>query len=213
MKTTNADKVYWHGKIVSVQPRIRLLRSFDERSHNYMGYMLRVDGTIGGEKRRFTIGIGKGAQEKHVFRVGDTVGAESCPVQDPRTETVEFYKTSKIKISGRAVRQSVEPPPWTGETPDLPTYRQRGHRRLDADTYESQCLSCIWGCRMPVEVTVDKWKPHIKEYRVETVCYGPKSCPLYVAGPAIRVPGKDGTVWEEDDRVDEETTAHRSPDE
>ncbi len=50
-------KVSWNGKIISVQPRIRLLRSFDERSHNYMGYVLYVAGEIDGQKREFSVGI------------------------------------------------------------------------------------------------------------------------------------------------------------
>ena len=31
------EKLAWKGKVVSVQPRIRLLRSFDQRNHNYLG--------------------------------------------------------------------------------------------------------------------------------------------------------------------------------
>jgi len=31
-------KISFKGIIISVQPRIRLMRSFDERSHNYLGY-------------------------------------------------------------------------------------------------------------------------------------------------------------------------------
>ena len=66
--------------MVAVQPRIRLLRSFDERSHNYLGYALRIAGTVGGEAREFTIGIGKAAQARHQFRAGDVVSGESLPV-------------------------------------------------------------------------------------------------------------------------------------
>ena len=47
------DKIFWKGRVVSVQPRIRLTRSFDQRSHNYMGYALRITGTIEGEDREF----------------------------------------------------------------------------------------------------------------------------------------------------------------
>lgn len=50
MKTrVNTEKVAWSGRIVSIQPRIRLMRSFDERSHSYLRYVLRVEGTIGDE--------------------------------------------------------------------------------------------------------------------------------------------------------------------
>lgn len=38
-------------------------------------------------------------------------------------------------------------------------YRERGHRRLDAQTYEAKCRACLWGCRMPVDMIVDPWKP------------------------------------------------------
>jgi hypothetical protein len=39
------DKVEWSGRIVAVLPRILLTRSFDQRSHSYLGYVLHVDGT------------------------------------------------------------------------------------------------------------------------------------------------------------------------
>jgi len=35
-------KVTWFGRIASIQPRIRLMRSFDERSHSYLGYVLQA---------------------------------------------------------------------------------------------------------------------------------------------------------------------------
>ena len=41
----SADKLPFDGRVVAVQPRIRLLRSFDERSHSYLGFALRVDCT------------------------------------------------------------------------------------------------------------------------------------------------------------------------
>ena len=55
------DKLTFTGKIISVQPRIRLIRSFDEISHNYLGYVLFLNGTIGEEERQFAIGVGKAA--------------------------------------------------------------------------------------------------------------------------------------------------------
>ena len=66
-----SDKLSWEGRIISVQPRIRLLRSFDERSHSYLGYSLLVEGRISGREGKFRIGIGKAAQSKNQFRVGD----------------------------------------------------------------------------------------------------------------------------------------------
>jgi hypothetical protein len=70
MTKADIEKTAWSGKVVSVQPRIRLMRSFDERSHSYLGYVLRFKGTIGDEPGEFIIAIGKAAQAKHRFQVG-----------------------------------------------------------------------------------------------------------------------------------------------
>ena len=40
------SKLAFKGIIISVQPRIRMIRSFDERSHNYLGYSLLIKGVI-----------------------------------------------------------------------------------------------------------------------------------------------------------------------
>lgn len=207
------DKMSWEGTLVSVQPRIRLMRSFDEQAHTYLGYALKVHGSIANEERDFLVGIGKAAYQKHQFRVDDRVSGQSCPVADPRTEPVEFYKTSGLRLIERAASEPSEPPPWHGVLLDLPTYRQRGHRRLDTRTYKAKCASCIWGCRMPVEIIVDHWKPENKKYRYEAFCYGPKSCPLYRAGSTRKVPGRGGMTWEEEDWVDADATSHRGEDE
>jgi len=207
------DKLSWQGRLTSVQPRIRLNRSFDERSHGYLGYALRVRGTIGDIEREFSIGIGKAAQAKHEFRAGDIVCGQSHPVQDDRLEAVEFYKTSKLKVIARAQEEHHDPPPWLGVPPILEIYRERGHRRLDARTYDARCQTCLWGCRMAVEMIIDQWKPTQRRYRFETFCYGPKSCSFYKAGPIRKVPGRKGMIWEEEDWVDEDATAHRSMDE
>ena len=212
-KDSDVTKLSWQGKLISVQPRIRLLRSFDQRSHSYLGYTLRVCGTIGNAEQEFLVGIGKGAQTKHMFRVGDAVSGLCEPVQDNRLEAVEFYKVSKLKLVERGAEAWGEPPPWLGVPPDLETYRQRGHRRLDARTYEAKCLSCIWGCRMAVEMIIDQWNPSNKKYRQETFCYGPKSCSFYRGGPTRKVPGRKGMMWEEEDWVDEDAVSHRGMDE
>ena len=96
--------------------------------------------------------------------------------------------------------------------PPLEVYRSRGHRRLAAKTYDTRRASCIWGCRMPVILILDQWNPHVRRYRFETFCYGPKSCTLYRAGPTRKVPGRRGMSWEEENWVDAEATAHRGPD-
>ncbi len=207
------EKLPWSGKIISVQPRIRLLRSFDQRSHTYLGYGLVIDGVLGIEVRQFSIGIGKAAQQRHRFKVGDGVCGASLPLADERKEPVEFYKTSKLKVLSRFAGEAGSTPPWHGVPVDLERYRWRGHRRLSARTYKRKCSNCVWGCRMPVTMIVDQWQPSQKRYRFETFCYGPKSCQIYKAGPTRTVPGRKGMTWEEEDWIDEDATSHRGEDE
>ncbi len=206
------EKVPWSGQIMGIQPRIRLMRSFDERQHSYQGYNLHMNGTCGNETGEFIIAVGKGAHEKHQFCAGMKVSGLSLTVDDTRLEDAQFYKTSGIKIEMNLNNAIPTGPPYTGVPPDLPTYRERGHRRLDAKTYGTKCLACIWGCKMPVEITVDHWKPSGKKYRFETFCYGPKSCKLYRSGPTRKVTGRQGMVWEEGNWVDEDATSHRGED-
>ena len=205
-------KVHFEGRIISVQPRIRLLRSFDQRSHSYLGYVLQIGGTMGMEKRRFHLAVGKGTHSKQRFQVGQKISGACEPVADTRQETAEFYKASNLETLNELGDLNIKPPPWLGVPQDLQVYRERRHRRLSSQTYEKYCTSCIWGCRMPVEMIIDQWNPNVKQYRQETFCYGPKSCSVYEAGPIRKVPGRKGMVWEEEDWVDGEETAHRGPD-
>jgi len=207
------DKVPWEGEVLSVQPRIRLLRSFDERSHSYLGYVLLIRGTLNGEDREFSVGVGKAAQARHGFRAGDRVAGVGSPVADPRKETADLYRVSGFQLLDRKPEGDRHGPPFLGVPPELEVYRERGHRRLSATTYRSRCWSCLWGCEMPVEMIIDQWNPSKKQYRTETFCYGPKSCPFYRPGPTRKVPGRRGMTWEEEDWVDEEATAHRGPEE
>ena len=133
--------------LLSVQPRIRLTRSFDQRSHSYLGYSLKVRGRVGSEAREFLVGVGQGAHTRHHFRTGNAVSGDALPIPDARLETVEFYKVSKLKVGLPEAED--EPPP-------LAVYRERGHRRLAARTFQEKCWSCIWGCQMPVEMIDDR---------------------------------------------------------
>jgi hypothetical protein len=205
-------RMEWSGQIISIQPRIRLSRSFDERFHSYLGYCLILEGKIGEEEQVFSIGIGKVTQKKHLFRIGDEVSGVAVPVADPRLEAVDFYRASKLKLKGRIDAPVKNSPPWHGVPPDLETYRWRRHRRLSARTYTIKCASCIWGCKMPVEMMIDPWNPTFR-YRSETFCYGPKSCKHYKSGPERVVPGRKGMKWVEEDWIDEQETEHRTMDE
>jgi hypothetical protein len=207
------DKVEWTGTVTAVQPRIRLTRSFDQRSHTYLGYLLQMTGRLGGESCQFRVAIGSGAQQTHQFRVGDEVQAAGVLVADPRLEIADVYKVSKLKLIQRGADSSASTPPWQGVPPSLKIYRARGHRRLSVTTYDSKCSSCLWGCAMPVEMIVDQWNPEQRRYRTQTFCYGPLSCPSYKPGPTRNVPGRHGMSYEEQDWVDQDATAHRGPDE
>lgn len=205
-------KIPFQGRLLSVQPRIRLTRSFDQRYHNYLGYCLTLQGTVGEETRTFSIGIGKSAQEKFAFQAGDSLQGLCETVLDANLEFAEFYKVSKLKKTSSG-HETGSPPPWEGIPPTLETYRARGSRRLEALAYKTHCTTCIWGCNMPVEIIIDQWNPKDKIYRTETFCYGPLSCRYYTAGPTREVPGRKGMVYEEDASLDVDETKHRDMDE
>ena len=149
---------------------------------------------------------------KHRFQAGNVLSGDALPVTDPRPETVEFYQVTGLKVAPPQTLQAPLPP-WHGVAPALAVYRERGHRRLAARTFAAKCTSCIWGCRMPVEMIIDQWDTGRRRYRVETFCYGPRACPLYQAGPPLAVPGRRGMVYTEENWVDHDPTAHRRPDE
>jgi hypothetical protein len=79
-----------------------------------------------------------------------------------------------LKVAVRKVAEETPPPPWRGVAPPLSVYRERGHRRLAARTYEEKCTTCLWGCQMAVEMIIDQWNPSKRRYRTETFCYGPR---------------------------------------
>jgi hypothetical protein len=207
------EKIPWSGRLTSVQPHIRLTRSFDQLSHTYQGYVLGVQGAIGEDQREFSVAIGEGAHAQHQLQVGDSVSGLGVAIADPRLETAELYRVSKLRVIQRGKDSLPSIAPWHGVPPDLPTYRERGHRRLATRAYDDKCRSCIWGCRMAVEMIIDHWNPSQVRYRTETFCYGPLSCPIYKSGPRRKVPGRKGMSWEEPDWVDEDATSHRGPDE
>jgi hypothetical protein len=208
-----SEKTSFSGLIISIQPRIRLTRSFDQRSHTYLGYVLLVRGSGGAAERDVLVAIGAGTQRDHRLRAGDSVSGMALAVSERQNEIARLYKVSGLEVLERGASAAASGPPWQDVPPPLPIYRERGHRRLDANTYERKCTACMWGCRMPVEMIVDQWKPEVRRYREETFCYGPLSCSVYRAGPRRSVPGRRGMTWIEDDWVDDEEVAHRAPDE
>jgi hypothetical protein len=207
------SKLSFSGTITSIQPRIRLTRSFDEASHTYLGYAIKIAGIIDNQETTFSIGIGKAAQAKFSFKVNDVISGGCLPVLNPDMEPVDYYKVSKLAKAAEGTQGSILAP-WELVAPELEVYRERGHRRLAARTYDSKCSSCMWGVRMPVEIIVDNWNPRGKrKYRFETFCYGPLNCKLYKAGPNRKVEGRKGMIYVEEDWVDEEAVSHREMDE
>ncbi len=100
LRSNVAEKIPWNGVLISVQPRIRLSRSFDQRSHTYLGYALRVRGSIGSEVREFLVGVGQGAHAKHHFRAGDTVSGDALSVADARLDRLR--KKSRRRLQARS---------------------------------------------------------------------------------------------------------------
>ncbi len=147
------------------------------------------------------------------FKVNDIISGECVPVPDLDMEPVEYYKVSKLNAISKGEPGSTSSP-WELVPPELEVYRERGHRRLAARTYDTKCSSCMWGCRMPVEIIVDNWNPRgRRKYRFETFCYGPLSCKLHKAGPNRKVEGRNGMVYVEEDWVDQMAVEHRGEDE
>lgn len=207
-------KIEWFGELTGIQPRIRMVRSYDEHSHVYLGYVLFLNGTIDMTERAFSVAIGAATHAKHQFRAGDVISGLGVAVADPQLETAELYKVSGLKVDVRAlISPPSAGPPWRTVPIALEDYRARGHRRLDAARYGEQCTACVWGCKMAVEIVKDNWKGIVTGVREETFCYGPKSCMHYKAGPKRRAPGRSDAVYVEEDWIDADATAHRGPDE
>ena len=98
-----AHKIEWNGRLIGVQPRIRLTRSFDTRSHTYLGYLLHMNGQIGDERRHFSVGVGRAAHDKHQFEVGQVVTGQAQPVTEPNREprrVLQSVRTSSKSAAG-----------------------------------------------------------------------------------------------------------------
>ncbi len=106
--TTNMKKIPWSGHVVAIQQRIRPTRSFDERSHSYLGYVLCIERICGGEIGESLIAVGEAAYAKYRFQTGMELSDCSVPVEDPKKETAAFYTTAESRPS-KMRRTSVRP--------------------------------------------------------------------------------------------------------
>lgn len=192
--------VSFRGEVLAVKARIRLLRSFDQISHQYQGYTL-VIASADPQPGVLRVAIGPAAQAKHQFRIGDLVSGKAQPVAIPQIEWIDLYKASQLRLEKRGSEDQGRPAdPDGGIAPPLEVYRANGHRRLDPQTCETKCTRCPFGLTMVTEIILDQWNPSRKRWRIETHCYGPKGCPRHRAGSARKVPGrKPGMVWVDND--------------
>jgi len=190
-----SNKVKFEGTITAVKARIRLIRSFDEISHAYLGYTLVIDAIVEGKQwNDLRVAVGQKTHEKNLFRIGDHISGEAVPIKNLKQEWADLYKVSALKIISQGI--SLEDRP----APPLTVYREHGHLRLDPRIYKSKCKQCPWGLVMATEIIIDHWNPDKKKWRYETHCYSPRNCPHYRPGKARTVQGrKSGMVWVDDD--------------
>ena len=132
-------KQQFAGTVTAVKARIRLLRSFDQMSHAYLGYTLVLDGTVDGAwAEELRVGIGPKVHEKRRFRMGDRVTGLAEPIPNPHEEWATHYKVSRLRMLERGPDDQDAPAnPEGGTAPPLPAYRSQGHRRLDKRAYST----------------------------------------------------------------------------
>jgi hypothetical protein len=197
----STDSVAFQGEVVAVKARIRLVRSFDQISHQYQGYILCLALPDPKSREILRVAIGAATYEKHQFHIGDIVSGRAQPVPDPKREWANLHKASGIRMDRRGPPEQQRPAdPEGGIAPPLDVYRAQGHRRLDPHTCVTKCGRCPWGLTMVTEIIIDQWNPSKKRWRLEPHCYGPRDCPWYRAGAARKVPGrKSWMVWIDDD--------------
>ncbi len=228
-------KIAWKGEVVSVQVRSVVWRLACNRTHREMGYHLFIRGEAhacdGGEpfvpfhlRSGFDlcIAVSEKQQEKHGFRVGDTVRGTGWTPLYPETTFADFYRAGALKVLGRRMWDDPAPtrvlyddefpssggvsiprvfsseypgPPWTMAAPPVDVYGWRGARMLSLASWKAGCLPCVWASMAEVAVEYDFDRGTVKN-RFESFCYGPLSCPRYKRGPARSVPyrGRESAV-------------------
>jgi hypothetical protein len=94
----------------SVTLRIRLTRSFDQRSNTYLGYAMKVSGRVGSEAENFASVSGKSRTRNTTSGSATQYPVDALPVADPRLESVEYHKISKLKVGLPAAEDKALPP-------------------------------------------------------------------------------------------------------
>lgn len=186
-----STKVNWQGKIVSIQPRTKVWRYLtDNRTHYHLGYNIFIEGQSSDFKKQFTVAISEKRQLKGLFRIGDMLEGTAWTKKYEEREFADYYRAGSIKLLDRInVEFEVIPPPWIMIPPSIQTYEDRGAKMLSKSLWETKCFKCIWANMANVEIQWD-FDKDIKKYRLETFCYGPKSCKYYKMGKPRAVPYK-----------------------
>lgn len=197
-----SDKAKFEGRITAVKTRIRLIRSFNEVSHAYLGYMFVMNATVDGKEwNDLRVAVGQKTHEKNCFRIGDHISGEAMPREITEQEWADIYKISGLEFINRGDKSENRPADIMGGiAPPLEVYREHGHLRLDPRTYKLKCKQYTWGIVMATEIIIDHWNPDKKKWSYETHCYRPKGCPNYQPGKPRKVQGrKPWMVWIDND--------------
>jgi len=102
MRGSARSKVAFSGTVTAVKARIRLLRSFDQVSHAYLGYTLVLGGTVDGMVADdLRVAVGPKTHETHRFRIMDQLQGVAEPVPDPDQEWATHYRASELRLLQR----------------------------------------------------------------------------------------------------------------
>src|SRR3990172_5076345 len=131
-----SNKTGFEGTITSVKPMIRLIRSFDQISHAYLGYTLVMDAVVDGKEwNGLRVVVGQKTHEKNRFHIGYCVSGEALPIEMPEKEWADIYKVSGLKIISRG--DSAEDRPADikdGIAPPLTIHTEKGQRHTHHHT-------------------------------------------------------------------------------
>jgi transcriptional regulator with XRE-family HTH domain len=103
------EAISFRGQVIAVKARIRLIRSFDQISHQYQGYTLVLAG-LNPEPGVLRVAIGPASHAKHQFRIGDVISGKHsrCQTRDRNGPLCIRPAVSRLKAGvqpSRLVRQ------------------------------------------------------------------------------------------------------------
>ena len=74
IEENRSQRIKWHGRILTIQPRTRVWRYLtDNRTHYHIGYNLLINGASDEGKTAFWVAISEKQQQKYGFQIGDTI--------------------------------------------------------------------------------------------------------------------------------------------